>query len=350
METLQQSDGVEEKEKDDDEISLIDLFSVLVRYRWLIIALTAISAAGVVCFCIVSLLLPPDKSPLPDEYTPKALMLINDSSSGDSISSMISSSKLGSLAGMAGLSASAGPSYSSLAGYLAGTDTFFDALTDKFDLVRHYKIKEFPRTSCRNILKHKLSAGYDQESGIFTIKFTDSDPGFAQSVVNFAVSYLEQRFFDFGVDKNLLKKKNLEDSIESTYNAIVGLQKKIGNLEKSVSSGGIPGSVPSIMLDTSIYKLELSAQQNVYTQLKTQLEMTKIQMESETPVFQVIERAEIPERKSGPSRSSVCIIVIFAAFFMSVFMAFMFNTFDNIRKDPVAMAKISGRRRTDCEN
>ncbi|MDR2409577.1 MAG: hypothetical protein LBE13_15910, partial [Bacteroidales bacterium] len=97
-------DTVSDKKQGDDEISLIDLFAVLWRRRVTIIVLTLVAAAGVVAFSVVSLVLPPETSPLPNEYTPKALMLINDSSSsGGGMASMLASSGLGGLAGLAGV-------------------------------------------------------------------------------------------------------------------------------------------------------------------------------------------------------------------------------------------------------
>jgi len=331
----------------DGEISLIDLFAVLLKYRRMIIGITLAAAVAAVVFSIVSLKLPSDQSPLPNEYTPEAHMLINDSaSSGGGLSSLISSSGLGSLASLAGISAQAGSTYSSLAVYLAGTNSLLDTVTDQFGLIKRYKIKKFPRASSRKVLKKKLKADFDTDSGVFTITFSDYDPVFAQSVVNFVVDYMEQRFLDLGLDKTRLEKKNLEDNIQSTYQAVVNLQKKIQGLESSVSNASSPRSVPSIMLDTSMLKLELEAQQDVYTQLKTQLELTKIKMESETPVFQILEHAGIPDMKSGPSRGKLCIIVTFAALFLSVFLAFLRNAVGNVRKDPEAMAKLSGTGRT----
>ena len=94
-------------------------------------------------------------------------------------------------------------------------------------------------------------------------------------------------------------------------------------------------------------KLELTAQEQVYTQLKTQLEMLKITMMSEKPVFQILEKAEIPDRKSEPSRGMLCIIVVFAAFFIAVFLAFFLNAIENIKKDEDAMSKLSVWKKKD---
>jgi uncharacterized protein involved in exopolysaccharide biosynthesis len=68
-------------------------------------------------------------------------------------------------------------------------------------------------------------------------------------------------------------------------------------------------------------------------------------MASEKPVFQVLEMAEVPDQKSGPSRGLICIIAIFAAGFFAFFLAFCLNAIANIKKDPEAMAKLRGAER-----
>lgn len=331
-------------EDKDDEISLIDLFAVLLKWKKMIIAVTIAAMIGAIIFSIISLKLPPEKSPLPNQYTPKALMIINNSSSSSSsLSSLLGSSGLGSLASLAGVS-TASSSYSSLAVYLATTNSFLDAVVDKFDLINRYKIKKSPRATSRAMLKKNLTADYDDESGVFSISYTDIDPVFAQSVVNFAADYMEDMFSQLGVDKNLLQKKNLEENIDTSYNEIVSLEKQIRRKESAVSYGYNPSAAANIVLDTSMLKLQLEAQKQVYTQLKTQLEVLKVTMASETPVFQILEHAEVPDQKAKPSRGKLCIIVTFAAFFLAVFAAFALNAMENIKKDPEAMAKLSSKK------
>jgi len=68
-------------ETGDDEIDLLDLLSVLLRRKWLLIGVTTVAIIAVVAYAVISIMLPPEMSYLPNIYTPKALMLINDSSS-----------------------------------------------------------------------------------------------------------------------------------------------------------------------------------------------------------------------------------------------------------------------------
>jgi uncharacterized protein involved in exopolysaccharide biosynthesis len=329
------------KNDDDSEISLIDLFAVLWRRKAFIITIVVIAMIGVVAYSVLSLILPPEKSFLPNQYTPSAHMLINNqSSSGGGISSMLNSSGLGGLAALAGLNLSAGQTYSQLAIYLVGTNTLLDMVADEFDLIARYNIQKSPRAESRKALKKVLTAEFDSASGVFSIGFTDIDPVFAQSVVNFTVDYLERRFNELGLDKNKIEKENLEINIANTYKEIQRLEQEGYDLDRSVARGYAGGGPPSITLELNRIQMELGAQREVYTQLKVQYELLKITMASETPVFQVLELAEVPDQKSGPSRGMICIIVTFAAAFFAVFLAFVLNAIENLRKDPEAMAKL----------
>ncbi len=330
----------------DDEISLIDLFAVLLKHKFLIIGLTGLGMLVAVIVSIISLKLPPEKSFLPNEYTPKAQMLINDEGSSGGLSSMLSSSGLGGLASLAGVNVGGGgSSNSALAGYLVQSNSILDSVVDKYNLIERYKIEKSPRAASRDILKKVLKSDFDNDTGVFSISFTDKDPEFAREVVNYVVDLVEERFNELGIDKNKLQEANLKENIQHSYDEILSLQKRIQTLEQSVSNVYNPSAAPSIMLDSSLLKLELSAQQQIYSQLKVQYESLKVTMASEQPVFQILEYAEVPDRKSAPSRGKLCIIITFAAFFISVFLAFAINAVQNIKNDSEAMSKLKGAKK-----
>jgi len=139
------SNETEKKEDNsEDGISLIDLFAIIWHQKIMIIAITVAGAIGAVVFSVISLALPPESSPLPNLYTPKALMLIENRSAGSGLSSMMGN--MGGLAAMAGIRMPAGSSYSELAIFLTGTNTFLDAVVDEFNLIEKHKIQKSQRT------------------------------------------------------------------------------------------------------------------------------------------------------------------------------------------------------------
>ncbi|MDR3114478.1 MAG: lipopolysaccharide biosynthesis protein [Treponema sp.] len=321
-------------DRKDDEIRLLDLFAVLWQWKGMIMAITGMAMLGLIGFSLMSLRMPPETSPLPNEYTPSALMLINDTTaSAGGMASMLNMSGLGSLAGLAGLRT--GTSFSQLAVYLAGSNSMLDEVVDTFNLIERYKIERYPRAESRKILRKKLVAEYDEKTGVLGISFTDPDPRFAQGVVNFCTGYLEKRFDELGIDKNKREKDNLEKNIVNVYKEIQNLEEEGHRLERSA----IRGSISAITLELNRITLELEAQKEVYTQLKVQYELAKISLASEKPVFQILEWAEVPDQKSGPSRGLLCIIGTLAAVFFSMLLAFAVNTITAMRKDPAVQAK-----------
>ncbi|GHU07445.1 hypothetical protein FACS1894151_01760 [Spirochaetia bacterium] len=338
-----------ETEPLNDEISLIDLFAVILRYKLMILLITLIAAIGVIAFSVVSLRLPPETSYLPNVYTPTALMLINNSaSSGGSMSAALNASGLGSLASLAGLNVPSGSTFSDLGIYLVGTNTFLDTVVDKFDLITKMnknskKPVESPRATSRKALKKILLAEYDATSGVFSISFTDKDPVFAQQVVNYCVDYLGNWYNELGVDKNKLQKENLEKNIESTFADIQNLEREYYQLAQGMQ-GRVSVNMLEFQMEQHRIEMELAARQEVYAQLKVQYELLRVTMDSESPVFQILEMAEIPDQKSGPGRGLLCIIVTAGAGFFAVFLAFVLNAIENIRKDPEAMAKLRGKK------
>lgn len=321
----------------DDEISLLDLFAVLLHYKWMIIIITALAMIGAVVFSIISLKLPSEKSPLPNKFMPQAHMLIKEDSASGGLSSSLSS-----LAGLAGVNVgSGGSSHSALATYLSTSNEYLDAVANKFNLTERYKIEKYPIASTRKALKQTLTSSYDEDSGVFTISFKDIDPVFAKDVVNFAVDWMQNRFDELGLDTNRIEKKNLETNIDTTYKEILNLEKQAQNLGATLNNGVSIWGGPNVSIETARIQMELNAQQKVYEQLKTQYELLKVKMQSEQPVFQILERPEVPDMKSEPSRGKLCVIITFAAGFMSVFLAFALNAWHNIKNDPEARQKLN---------
>ena len=325
-----------EKNTPDDEISLLDLFAVLWHRKKMIIAITVVAMVGVVIYSIISLALPPELSPLPNKYTPRALMLIDNRSAGRMPSGM------GGLAALAGVNMPVSASFSDLAVFLVGTNSMLDSVVDEFDLITRYNIEKHPRASSRKALKKNLTASYDERSGVFSISFTDIDPVFARDVVNYCTDFLANRFDELGLDKNKIERENLDLNLNTTLEEIEQLEEETRRLEHSVAFSTAPANIPAITTYVNRISMELAAKRQVYTQLKVQSEMLRVNMASENPVFQILEIAEVPDLKSGPGRGMLCIIVTFAAGFFAVFMAFALNAISNIKKDPEAMAKLRG--------
>ncbi|MBA7680810.1 hypothetical protein ES703_89131 [subsurface metagenome] len=100
--------------------------------------------------------------------------------------------------------------------------------------------------------------------------------------------------------------------------------------------------LPALSLEFARLRMALDIQTRIFESLSEQYEIIKLTLESE-PVFQVLELAEVPDIKSGPSRSKICMVTVLIAFAGSIILAFFLNTINKIRKDHSRLKKINGK-------
>ena len=81
--------------------------------------------------------------------------------------------------------------------------------------------------------------------------------------------------------------------------------------------------------------------QIIYSTLRSQYETVKIEEKDNSERFQVIEDAEIPEVKAGPSRGKICIVVTLSVFLVSVLLAFFLEYLKRVKTDPAESVKLA---------
>ena len=308
------------QETEDIEIDLIELVKFCWKKKKYFIIPLVISSVLVVAFSILSLVLPPEKSPLPNVYTGSTKILVRESGSGSGVSS-----SLASLAALGGVSLGSGDANNStLLQTLADTNAFKDDIINKFNLVEKYKIKDKVKFNSRKALGKKLSVSMAKEDPVLTVNFKDIDPAFAKDVSEYASDLLIKMFYDVSVDDNTINLRNYQEAMDASFAKIVQYEKDIQELEQSVSNS-YATSIPSIMFDVQMKKMELEAEQSIYANFRGQHELLSIQMENEPTQLKIIQEAEVPEMKSEPSRAKLCIIVdlvVFIGCFVYVFIKY----------------------------
>jgi len=317
------------KGNDDEEISFFDLFAVIWRRKAMIIIITMLAIISVVIFSIASIVLPPETSPRPNQYTASAYMLITEARV-----------PVGDRETLLGHGLRMRPTYGDLALFLLGSNSLLDSVIDDFSMIERTN-NEYPKLT-RRMLRASLNARYNEDSGVLTISFINTDPVFARDVVNLAVTHLGNRFTELGIDRTRAELERLELHLAEVFQNILLLEEERRRLEHSVAFLPLAGgNLPAIMADINRATMESDAMRQVYTQLRVQQEELRATIATEIPMFQILEFAEIPYEKSGPSRLRQIIIVTFGAGFFSVLLAFVLEGISNIRNDPVAMAKLA---------
>lgn len=89
---------------------------------------------------------------------------------------------------------------------------------------------------------------------------------------------------------------------------------------------------------------DLELQTQIYGILRQRYETAKLEEADNSRTLQVIERAQVPERKAYPSRGVISMIVTVSVFFIAVFLAFLLEYLDTARTDPVESEKLAAIR------
>jgi uncharacterized protein involved in exopolysaccharide biosynthesis len=282
----------------EDTLSLLDLIGTLVKRRWFVIGFSSAITLVVFLFLLITKLIPAS-SPLnryPDYYLPTVRIVIREGNQGNTLSSALNQSGLGSLSGLLGVSTTAGTSLEKLAeSLLKDANTISDTIASEFHFAEKYDLTSMAKTKSRGIFKAALSIKSDEQSGMLKIGYQDIDPEYATLVVNRVVELLEAQFRSLTLDQVLGKKRYIEDSmaaVETEYGKASGeltaFQTKYGILDfsqvsesvrqiaslqsqvvsKQLSMALLKGSVPDNDPRIVQYKNEIAQLQKLINEMK----------------------------------------------------------------------------------
>jgi uncharacterized protein involved in exopolysaccharide biosynthesis len=378
--------------------ALLHYLSILGIYRWLVIGLTVAGTALTTGFCLLSLLLPPGRSPLPNVYRAQAILLIQQQNTDLATTIMAA---LG--VEQRTIDSAAGFDSGAFIIQVLGSRPLLDRVVQEYDLSSRYHITENVRGKTRETFRDKLTFGYARTTGAITISFEDWDPVFARDVVNRMVALLDEWFSQNRGSAKVKQRQLLEEKVNEVKadisrleNSLKTLQKKYGVLNaqdlgasqaasladlraqlilreidiknyssfslvndprlqqlkeerknildlidqirrgmpESLSATGADQSLPDVAQEFTRLTLELDIQRRIYNTLSPQFEAAKLATESE-PIFQVLEMAEAPDLKAGPQRSRIVAVALVASLGAAVALAFVLNSFAQA-KSPVA--------------
>ncbi len=367
----------------DEEINLLDYFSVINRYRGLIITLCVLS---VLLAMIVSLLMPKTY-----ESTVTILSPQGGSSAGGSLASL---PELQSAMGIMGIGQK-----TSLDVFVAilNSRNMADAVIKRFDLLRVYKVKLIE--NARLGLKEATKISVGKKNELLSITIQDTDPERAAGIANFYASNLdlmaqsmalsqaqqarmfiekrlketevrlreaEERSAGFKTQHELVEiseqaKASIEAAaqIEGEITAsdvqlkvmqsyattehpdvsklklkIEQLRKQAGKMKSGKKSMYIPFSeTPRLGLDLTRLMRDLKIQETVFELLTQQHEHAKISEARDTPSVQILDKAVASAKKCKPKIRVNMMIAGTLSLFIGVFMAFFLEYLKRIKEE-----------------
>lgn len=379
---------------------IIYYITILFNYKWMIIGTTAIAAILVVAFSIFTLVLPPEKSPLPNQYEAKATLIVQEAATSgiDSVVESLGLALSGSSQGTYG-----SLDYGQLALMVLNSRIIIDPLVEEFDIINKYEITENVRSTSRNAILGPAEFNYSRSTGVLTISYESIDPIYSRDMVNRMVELLNEWFLTRGGTTKQKQKELLEQKLAEVSTEIEELEKRIQNFQRTYGVltveelavaqsqvladlraqlvlkemeiknytefsriedpellrlqserdnlrdlvrqnearfGGL--DLPSLSLEFERLRQALDIQTRIYESLSEQYEIAKLTLESE-PVFHILELAEAPDEKTSPSRSTICMVVTVGAFIFTVILSLILHSIGQLRNDPSRLRRIKGR-------
>lgn len=373
----------------DDEIHLLDLLIVLVRYKKLVIGMPIVTGLAAMA---ISLVMTPN-------FTGTAKIMPPQQQQSSGLAAMLG--QLGGLAGAASSMAGLKNPNDLYVGML-GSRTVADNLINRFKLKERYESKTMDDARLALDKASDISSG--KKDGLISISVTDEDPKFAADLANAYVDELTKLTQTMAVteaaQRRLFFEKQLKDTKEQLADAEVAMRKmqektgmiqpdgqvqaiisNIAQLKGTIAAKEVQlkamstfatGQNPDVLrtqeelrgLQAQLAKLERSqpsrdgdfmvptgkipeagveyvrALRNVkyfetlFEMLAKQYELAKIDEAKDSSVIQVLDKAIPAERRSKPKRALMTIAGFMAGGVLGVLLAFISESFVRSRKDP----------------
>jgi tyrosine-protein kinase Etk/Wzc len=363
----------------EEDISLLDLLIVVVRYRKLILK---IAAYTVVIGVIVSLL-------LPLRYTATTSILPPQQTSSAGSALMAQLGNLSSVASLAGGSSLGLKNPNDLQVAMLRSRTVEDAMLDRFHLVELFKVKQ--RSDARKELENVVDIDNGIKDGLIRISVTDRNPQRAAEMANgyveefkrlsatLAVTEASQRrlFFEQQLSQakdNLahaeedLKRTGqktglvqLDSQTRATIELLANLRGQIAAKEVEISGmrsfatgenpdlqmaeqqlaglrlqearmgaaseGSTSALIPKGNMQEAgieyIRKLrDVKYFETIFDLLARQFEVAKVDEARQGATVQIVDRAIVPDRRSSPKRTLIVLGAAAFGIFLGVFWAF----------------------------
>lgn len=159
-------------------------------------------------------------------------------------------------------------------------------------------------------LKSLIKADLDPKTGILVISATMPDPEVATQAVQFSANYLQTFVRAYRTDKARENEKFARKQMEEAREVAEKLEREmLANKDQTLYI-----TLPSASLRNRRLSSQYEAANALYLQLKQEYARAKIQVQAVTPVFKVLEPAQVPDRRSWPPRFWIMITGVVSGF------------------------------------
>ena len=310
-----ESNQIESRQFDEDEINLLDLLIVLAKHKKRIIGLTFAAALLAIGYALS----------LTNIYT-ATIKILPPQQSQSSASAMLS--QLGGLAGMAGGSLGIkNPNDLYIA--MLKSRTLMEKIVKRFDLQKIYEQETLTGTLKALEGSTVISSGKD---GVIVVEVSDKDPQLAANMANTFIEELNKLLQTYSLTDASQKRTFFDQQLRQAK-------------DKLTDAELVLDKTPNTSLKYLDALRNLKYQEALWEILARQFEMAKLDEAKDFPLIQVLDKATPPEKKSKPKRSLIVMLATLVAFFLAVIWAFIKEALVRSGSDPEQGARLQELRR-----
>jgi tyrosine-protein kinase Etk/Wzc len=374
---------------------LLRYLSIVLKYRRLVIIVTGTAAVGIIAFCVASLLLPPAVSPLPNKYTASATVLVQKGMGDNLSASILSALGIESQPTDTAVGFDTGSLVLLVLESRTFLDKVVEefGIIRRYGITSQVKSRSRETLLQKSNFFYNrstatISISFEDIDPVFARDVTNRmvallNEWFAQNMgssnqrqaqllnekvkeVKLDMDKLEGRLKELQKKYGVLgaqdlgtsqasalaalraqlilkeidiknystvsaiedpKLQQLRDERQNILDLISETQQVVPNVQ---DSAGGPKSLPDLQMEFNNLTVELDVQRKIYNTLSHQYEVLKLTSEPES-AFQIMELAEVPDSKSGPSRTKLIALVTLGAFVASMAFAFLLHNLARIR-------------------
>ncbi|MFL0161350.1 Wzz/FepE/Etk N-terminal domain-containing protein [Aquirufa salirivi] len=169
-----------------------------------------------------------------------------------------------------------------------------------------------------NNLRRRIKAEFDKKTGVIMISVKMTDPVAAANLTSFTQSYLTKYVISYRMEKVLKELKFLQDRLLDARKSYDNALSRLSTYRDQHRNTFL--QVAKDQEKKLQYEVDIAF--NLYAGLNTQVTDSKVKVQRETPVFKVLEPAQVPLQKSDPQRTIITLSFLFFGLFLSLIIVF----------------------------
>jgi uncharacterized protein involved in exopolysaccharide biosynthesis len=208
------------------------------------------------------------------------------------------------------------------------------------NLIRYWEIEEETperdyETALRS-LRDGLEVAFDNKTSVVTVSFETKEPPLSAAIVNNVTKELDGFIRTKRTTNAGEQRKWIEDRLQEVKR---DLERSENNLREFREKNRRVGDSPQLLLEQGRLMREVEINSTLYTELKKQYEIAKIEEIKNIPIINVMDEARPAARKERPIRSTIVLSSLFLSFFGMIGYVVMEHRYSDALKEMVGSVR-----------